>query len=365
MNTPAVDMDDLAIATYQQGGEFLRQGRITVWLLQALTGIMTYQRFWPELFFALSLVLAGILLAAVLYTAARRQAKQPGAQLLAAGLLLWPYHGEILMYSNQCGVGFGYLLCALALALVLPHLLCGWRNSLPGACGAVVCLCFALGLYESFAPVWLTLLCAALLLDAAAAEPHSRKAGKIWGSILRGLWPLAAALVLRKGLAALLCAANGVSGQDGTASKTIFWFQRDSVRAAVVIPVREWLTNYLARAFGIPALVLLALASWAVVLWVLRHRGRQWAGTVCGGADCIAVLAGHLAGHRCPDGPCSAVLCCVCALCGLAVAGPGAGPRQTGRSQSHHLCRAGGGDAGGGTDLPDRDDTIQPRPLAV
>mgnify|MGYP001751051698 FL=1 len=34
MNTPAVDMDDLAIATYQQGGEFLRQGRITVWLLQ-------------------------------------------------------------------------------------------------------------------------------------------------------------------------------------------------------------------------------------------------------------------------------------------------------------------------------------------
>lgn len=72
MNTPAVDMDDLAIATYQQGGEFLRQGRITVWLLQALTGIMTYQRFWPELFFALSLVLAGILLAAVLYTAARR-----------------------------------------------------------------------------------------------------------------------------------------------------------------------------------------------------------------------------------------------------------------------------------------------------
>ena len=225
MNTPAVDMDDLAIATYQQGGEFLRQGRITVWLLQALTGIMTYQRFWPELFFALSLVLAGILLAAVLYTAARRQAKQPGAQLLAAGLLLWPYHGEILMYSNQCGVGFGYLLCA------------------------------------------------ALLLDAAAAEPHSRKAGKIWGSILRGLWPLAAALVLRKGLAALLCAANGVSGQDGTASKTIFWFQRDSVRAAVVIPVREWLTNYLARAFGIPALALLALASWAVVLWVLRHRG--------------------------------------------------------------------------------------------
>ena len=363
MNTPAVDMDDLAIATYQQGGEFLRQGRITVWLLQALTGIMTYQRFWPELFFALSLVLAGILLAAVLYTAARRQAKQPGAQLLAAGLLLWPYHGEILMYSNQCGVGFGYLLCALALALALPHLLCGWRNSLPGACGAVVCLCFALGLYESFAPVWLTLLCAALLLDAAAAEPHSRKAGKIWGSILRGLWPLAAALVLRKGLAALLCAANGVSGQDGTASKTIFWFQRDSVRAAVVIPVREWLTNYLARALGIPALALLTLASWAVVLWVLRHRGGNGRALFAAGLIVSQFSLGILQGTGAQMA--RAVQCFAVFVPGLAVAGPGAGPRQTGRSQSHHLCRAGGGDAGGGTDLPDRDDTIQPRPLAV
>lgn len=38
MAVPAVDMDDLAIATYQQGGEFLRQGRFTVWLLQAQIG---------------------------------------------------------------------------------------------------------------------------------------------------------------------------------------------------------------------------------------------------------------------------------------------------------------------------------------
>lgn len=239
----------------------------------------------------------------------------PGAQLLAAGLLLWPYHGEILMYSNQCGVGFGYLLCALALALALPHLLCGWRNSLPGACGAVVCLCFALGLYESFAPVWLTLLCAALLLDAAAAEPHSRKAGKIWGSILRGLWPLAAALVLRKGLTALLCAANGVSGQDGTASKTIFWFQRDSVRAAVVIPVREWLTNYLARAFGIPALALLALASWAVVLWVLRHRGGNGRALFAAGLIVSQFSLGILQGTGAQMAPCQcSALLCLCPL---------------------------------------------------
>lgn len=272
MAVPAVDMDDLAIATYQQGGEFLRQGRITVWLLQALTGIMTYQRFWPELFFAASLLLAGMVLAAVLYVAARRQPGVPGVFLLAAGLLLWPYHGEILMYSNQCGVGLGYLLCALALALVLPHLLDGWHTGWRSACGAAVCLCFALGLYESFAPVWLTLVFTALLLDAGAAEPHSRKAAGICGSVLRGIWPLAAALVLRKALAAVLCAANGVSGQDGTASKTIFWFRRASLKDAVVIPVREWLTNYVARAFGVPALALLALACWAVVLWCALHR---------------------------------------------------------------------------------------------
>ena len=234
MNTPAVDMDDLAIATYQQGGEFLRQGRITVWLLQALTGIMTYQHFWPELFFALSLVLAGILLAAVLYTAARRQAKQPGAQLLAAGLLLWPYHGEILMYSNQCGVGFGYLLCALALALALPHLLCGWRNSLPGACGAVVCPCFALGC---------TKLCPSLA-DAAVRRPAAgcRGRGTSQPKSRKDMGQHSARTVAAgRGTGAAQRAGRPAVRRkrreraDGTASKTIFWFQRDSVRAAVVI----------------------------------------------------------------------------------------------------------------------------------
>ena len=173
MAVPAVDMDDLAIATYQQGGEFLRQGRFTVWLLQAATGIMTYQRFWPEFFFALCLVLAGVLLAALVYTAAGRQPALPGALLLGGGLLLWPYHGEILMYSNQCGVGLGYLLCVLGACLVWPGMAGGWRRALPGMGGAALCLMFALGLYESFAPVWLTLVFLLML----AAPPRGLRVG--------------------------------------------------------------------------------------------------------------------------------------------------------------------------------------------
>lgn len=272
MAVPAVDMDDLAIATYQQGGEFLRQGRFTVWLLQALTGIMTCQRFWPEFFFALSLLGAGVVLAAGFFTAARRPAHRAGALVLAGGLLVWPYHGEILIYSNQCGVGLGFLLCAGALALALPHLLGGWRQGLPGAAGAAVLLAFALGLYESFAPVWLTLIFAALLLDAAARDPYTRSAGQALCAAVRGLWPLAAGLVVRKGLTAALCAVCGVTGENGTASKTIFWFRRDSLRDALIIPLREWLTNYVATAFGVPALALLAAACLGLVVWAARRR---------------------------------------------------------------------------------------------
>lgn len=269
---PAVDMDDLAIATYQQGGEFLRQGRFTVWLLQAATGIMTYQRFWPEFFFALCLVLAGVLLAALVYTAAGRQPSLPGALLLGGGLLLWPYHGEILMYSNQCGVGLGYLLCVLGACLVWPGMAEGWRRSLPGGAGAAVCLLFALGLYESFAPVWLTLVFLLLLV----APPRSLRAGL--GMALRGLWPLAAGLVLRSGAAAVLRALMGVSGENGSASKTIFWFRRDSVRDAILIPLREFLTKYGAEALAVPALGLLLLACLALVVWALPRRGRRlWA----------------------------------------------------------------------------------------
>ena len=188
MLVPAVDMDDLAIATYQQGGEFLRQGRFTVWLLQALTGIMTYQRFWPELFASVCLALAGVLLSAILYTAARLPARSPGTLLLAGGLLLWPYHAEILIYSNQCGVGLGYLLCVLALGAAAPHLVGpGWRH-LSGGAAAALLLAFALGLYESFAPVWLTLVFGLLLVREAYATPWARRWGP-WSGGSGRCWP--------------------------------------------------------------------------------------------------------------------------------------------------------------------------------
>ena len=38
-------------------------------------------------------------LSAIFYTAARLPARSPGTLLLAGGLLLWPYHAEILMLS--------------------------------------------------------------------------------------------------------------------------------------------------------------------------------------------------------------------------------------------------------------------------
>lgn len=269
MAVPAVDMDDLAIAVYQQGGEFLRQGRFTVFLLQAATGIMAYQPFWPEFFAAACLVLAGVAFAAAVYGAAGRSPRVPGALLLAGGLLLWPYHAEILMYSNQCGVGLGYLLCALAACLAWPHIQGGWAKGVPGALTAAVCLAFALGLYESFAPVWLTLLFALGLVS-----PVRRFAPGL-ARLARGLWPLAAGLVIRGGAAAALRGALGVSGENGTASKTIFWFRRDSLRDAILIPLREFLNKYGAEALAVPALGLLLLACLALVVWAAPRPGRR------------------------------------------------------------------------------------------
>ncbi|MDD4850735.1 MAG: glucosyltransferase domain-containing protein [Gemmiger sp.] len=311
MAVPAVNMDDLALDVYFAGGEFLRQSRFTVWLLQRFTGIMAYQRLWPELFAAVCLALAGLLFGAVLYRAAApgvRPATLP-LLLLAGGLLVWPYHAELLVYANQCGMGLGYLLCAAALGLLLP-LLGGWRGqgNTPGQQGvpatgaadkagaagktgvwamaarllrlpcllrllaAAACLALALGCYESFAPVWLTMLFALLLVQAAAAPPGSIGPGQRLADLCLGLAPLALGLLLRGGATAALCALAGVTGGDGTASKTIFWFRRASLWEAVAIPLREWLDNYLALAFGVPALALLLCGAVALLCWLVAHR---------------------------------------------------------------------------------------------
>ena len=108
MGTSAVGVDDLAIATYQQGGGFLRQSRITEWLVQALTGLLAYQRFWPEFWAAVCLALAGTGLAAVVYTAAARTPTAGGALLLAGGGLLFPFHaeGSVNQFDDMAAVCF-------------------------------------------------------------------------------------------------------------------------------------------------------------------------------------------------------------------------------------------------------------------
>ena len=106
MGTSAVGVDDLAIATYQQGGGFLRQSRITEWLVQALTGLLAYQRFWPEFWAAVCLALAGTGLAAVVYTAAARTPTAGGALLLccAAGLSLPALRCRIILLKTKSAI---------------------------------------------------------------------------------------------------------------------------------------------------------------------------------------------------------------------------------------------------------------------
>lgn len=270
MAVPAVGVDDLAIETYQQGGQFLLQSRITQYLWQAATGLLAYRRFWPELCIAVCLALAGTVLAACLYAASGRPADIPGAVLLAGGLLLYPFHAEAFAYSNQVTIAVGLLLAAAALALAWRHVLLG--GGWAGALGAAVCLTFALGCYESLAQVWLTMLFALLLTAASAAPARSRRWHWAVPAALRGLWPLAAGLVLRATLTKLLCALTHTTGDDGAAAKTIFWLRRESPAEAVRIFVREFLGNYLALPFGVPALALLALACAALVVWALARR---------------------------------------------------------------------------------------------
>ena len=333
----AVGIDDLAIDIYQQEGEFLRQNRVTEWLVQAATGLLTCQPFWPEFWAGVCLALAGVLLAALLYAAAGQTPGTGGTLLLAGGLMLFPYHAEAFSYTNLCLTGFGILLCVLALLACRRHLVGGWRRGgVPGAVGAAVLLAFALGCYESMAQVWLTLMFAFLLTAAQGMPAQSRRAWWAVPAMLRGLWPFAAGLLLRGGLTAALRAALGITGENGTASTTIYWFRRESVDAAVKIFLHQAISFYITRAYMVPAAALLLGACVLLALWVGVPLARQRQLAVRVRAVGQPVCAGYLAGHRQPEGAHLPMLCAVRALCGMAVAA-----RCTAR-RAHRLAPPGG-----------------------
>lgn len=294
MATQAVGIDDLAIATYQQGGEFLRQSRITEWLVQALTGLLAYGRFWPEFWAAICLALAGTGLAAVLYAQAGRAPTAGGSLLLAGGLLLFPFHAEAMAYSNLCITGLGMLLAVAALALGRGYLV---EKRTPGrALGAAVCLAFSLGCYESMAQVWLALLFALLLTAAAFAPRRSRPASWWILPALRGVVLFAAGLAGRELLAALLRFVLGVTGESGAAARTVYWGQRGGIGRALLIFVREFLGNYGTLALAVPAIALLDLACLALVVFTALRRHGNGCGWLAAGLIAAQFAMGVLQG---------------------------------------------------------------------
>lgn len=292
MSRCAVGIDDLAIDTYLGGG-FLLQSRITQYLL-GLTGLLHCRTLWPELIAAVCLALAGVVLAGVVYAAAQRTPSAAGALLLAGGLLLYPFHGETFAYSNQIATAPGLLLAAGALALCMDHILRG--AGLGRALAGCVCLAFSLGCYESMAQVWLTLVML-LLFTCAAFAPKASRRWHWWLLPLgRGLWPLAAGLLLRAGLSKALCLALGVTGTDGAAAKTIYWTRRGSLAEALRVFLREFLCYYGARALAVPALALLVLACAALVVWTAVRRRGNGCGVLAAGLLLTLFAMGILQG---------------------------------------------------------------------
>ena len=112
-----------------------------------------------------------------------------------------------------------------------------------------------------------------LLLRAGRLDCCRTLRGRL-SAAARGVWPLAAGIVLRQGLKLLLCAALGVTGESGTAATGIFWLRRGSIGEALHLLVREWLQTYVARAFGVPALALLAAACLGLFAWAVARRGQ-------------------------------------------------------------------------------------------
>ena len=294
MATSAVGIDDLAIDTYQQGGEFLRQSRITEWLVQALTGLLAYGRVWPECWAAVCLALAGVALAAILYTQAGRDPTAAGRLLLAGGLLLFPFHAEALAYSNLCITGLGMLLAVAALALGRAYLF--GQRAPARALGAAACLAFSLGCYESMAQVWLALVFT-LLLTAAAFAPRRSRAAFWWiAPALRGVVLFGVGLAGRELVAALLRLALGITGESGAAARTIYWGQRGGIASALLIFVREFLGNYGTLALAVPAIALLDLACAALVVFVAVRRHGNGCGWLAAGLLASQFAMGILQG---------------------------------------------------------------------
>ena len=159
----SINIDTLSADRYYEGGELIAQGRIGAVLIHSVFNIMEFNPFFVDCIAVIFLILSAMIFC-ILFKEIAKNKIHPVAYLIFSGFFIsYPLIHEIFVYTPaSLSIGIGFFLIGISCISVYELLQC---QKVRYAIIAGLCIFLAIGLYESFAPVFLCGMLITLILQ--------------------------------------------------------------------------------------------------------------------------------------------------------------------------------------------------------
>lgn len=307
---PVSGIDDICAGLYFVDGLVAIIGRWPLFLLGQLFPIGHYSPFLMDFLGVFLMAIAAILWCALLQHILGRPLST-GACLVFSGVFVnFALNSEVFIYYLHNGVGLGSCLIPLSLYLVYLDrrldLKSGKRRHILLTIGATALLTVAIGLYESFASVFLTGLCLIMLADGLSLD--RMKATK-WQQTALSLCYSARlmvyAMVFRGVITRILRGLIHLDYSYYRSPLSVSWLFQPGAGVQLHKLWESFLRRYLYPGLASPSLflVLVALVGFLLVGMIGAARKKRtpfllWAVGICLSPFALSLISGQLQMQR-------------------------------------------------------------------
>lgn len=164
----SVNVDTLSAERYFENGELIAQGRIGAVLIHKIFDIMEFNPFFVDFIAVIFLVLTAITFCMLFKEITKNQIPQIAYPIFSGFFISYPLIHEIFVYTpSSLSVGLGFFLIAISLIGMYEFTKTSKIRYVFMACFATF---LAVGLYESFAPVYLCGMLITFILEGIYQE---------------------------------------------------------------------------------------------------------------------------------------------------------------------------------------------------
>lgn len=215
-----IGMDDTAIETYFVDGFAPYVGRWTLFLLNHIWGFAEFSPYFMDVLGVTLLCLAAYLFCVLWVRICHGNVHTLSLLAFAGIFLTYPLLGEVYIFYLHNGISLSFVLMALV-GLCWWEYLC--KTDYSQFIWMTLFLSCAIGCYESFATVYLVLICGIYIISTVKNTIEHRDI-KVWiRDLLLALLPLILAMVIRSIVYNIICAALGMTTSARDMSALSLW----------------------------------------------------------------------------------------------------------------------------------------------